>query len=320
MGHNGMSKFLSVEIGGTKQQLAVGGGDGRILEIKSIKLGDKTRADSILNWFRENIRDVMDRERIKGIGVGFGGPLELKTGRVLCSLQVPGWQDFSLKEWFEKEFMVPAVIVNDTVLGGLGELVLGSGVGSKRFFYTNIGTGIGGVLYIDCRPYDGSGYGAGYMGNTWVPDWTHKTPGARTRLELICSGNSIEKRLNMPGYVPESSVLGRREGRISCSNLAAGVKGGDYFCMEELDRIAQSFSIGLTNILAIAAPDRIVVGGGVAKMGAPLFNRIRKYTEEYSFAANTGRYEIVESHLMDRGVLVGGLLAAGEPGLAEWYA
>lgn len=320
MGRNGMSKFLGVEIGGTKQQLAVGWDDGRILEIRSIKLGDKTRAESILGWFRGNIREVMDRERIKGIGVGFGGPLEQKTGRVLCSLQVPGWQNFRLKDWFEKEFTVPSVIVNDTVLGGLGELILGNGAGSERFFYTNIGTGIGGGLYIDSRPYDGSGYGAGFMGNTWIPDWTHKTPGARTRLELICSGNSIEKRLNMPGYVPGSSVLGRRADRLSCSDLTMGVRGGDCFCMEELDRVAQSLSIGLANILAIAAPDRIVVGGGVAKMGAPLFKRIRKYTEEYSFAANTGRYEIVESRLMDCGVLVGGLLAAGEPGLAEWYA
>lgn len=56
-----------------------------------------------------------------------------------------------------------------------------------------------------------------------------------------------------------------------------------------------------------------LAGGGVAKR-PPLFGRICKYTEEYSFAANTGGYEIAESRLMDRGVLAGGLLAAGEPG------
>ena len=198
MGRSGMIRLVGVEIGGTKQQVAVGTAQGEILDRRTVRLGDKTSARDILMWLEDNIREIMDRWEIGGIGVGFGGPLELGRGRVLCSLQVPGWMDFRLKEWFEERFGVPSVIVNDTVLGGIGELVLGSGAGSSRFFYTNIGTGIGGGLYLDGRYYDGSGFGAGYLGNTWVPDWRDSRPGAMTRLELICSGKSIEKRLNTP--------------------------------------------------------------------------------------------------------------------------
>lgn len=51
-------------------------------------------------------------------------------------------------------------------------------------------------------------------------------------------------------------------------------------------RVARTFSLGLANVLAIAAPDRIAVGGGVAKMGDELFSRIRRYTEEYAFVAD----------------------------------
>ena len=68
-------------------------------------------------------------------------------------------------------------------------------------------------------------------------------------------------------------------------------------------------------MLAIAAPDRIAVGGGVAKMGEELFSRIRRYTEEFAFVADAGHYGIVESRLMDDAVLAGGLLTAGNPGL-----
>lgn len=53
---------------------------------------------------------------------------------------------------------------------------------------------------------------------------------------------------------------------------------------------------------------------GWRKWAAAPFGRICKYTEEYSFAANTGGYEIAERRLTDRGGLAGGLLAAGEPG------
>ena len=155
-----MSKLIGVEIGGTKQQIAVGTADGTILDVRQVKLGEKTNAADILAWIRENICRIMNECEVGGIGVGFGGPLESCSGRVLCSLQVPGWKDFRLKDWFEEHFNVRSVIVNDTVLGGIGELILGNGAGSSRFFYTNIGTGIGGGLYIDRRYYDGSGYGA----------------------------------------------------------------------------------------------------------------------------------------------------------------
>lgn len=313
-----MNKLIGVEIGGTKQQIAVGTADGEILEVRSVRLGEKTCSADILRWLEDNIGEIMDREAICAAGVGFGGPLESGTGRVLCSLQVPGWKDFRLKDWFDQHFKIPSAVVNDTVMGGIGELVLGNGQGCSRFFYTNIGTGIGGGLYIDGRYYDGTGYGACYLGNTWVPDWRSREPGAGTRLELICSGKSIEERLNIPGYVPAGSFLRGEAGRITCPHLAEGVGRGDCFCMEELDRIAGTFSVGLANILAIAAPRRIVVGGGVAKMGEPLFSRIRKFTDEYSFVADAGHYDIVESSLMDNAVLVGSLLVAGRPELVEW--
>ncbi|MCD8171139.1 MAG: ROK family protein, partial [Clostridiales bacterium] len=153
---------------------------------------------------------------------------------------------------------------------------------------------------------------------TWVPDWRDSRPGAMTRLELICSGKSIEKRLNTPGYVAGESCLEPGNGWVSCADLAEGAGAGDLFCCQELDRIARTFSLGLANVLAIAAPDRIVVGGGVAKMGDLLFSRIRRYTKEYAFVADAGHYGIVESRLMDDAVLAGGLLTAGNPGLAQW--
>ncbi len=310
-----MNKQVSVEIGGTKQQIAIGLETGEILEIKSVKLGKKTEAGEILEWLRLNLHEILDRERVEGIGVGFGGPLEFSTGRVLCSLQVPGWQDFKLKEWFEREFKVPSVIINDTVLGGIGELILGNGVGSSRFFYTNIGTGVGGGFYLDQKYYDGSGCGASYLGNTWIPDWTKGKPGEKTRLELLCSGRSIERRINSMGYIPERSFLRQKTGWITCKDLAEGARAGDIFCLEELDKIAAAFSLGLANTLALLAPDCIVIGGGVAKMGEILFSRIRRYTDEMAFVANQRHYKILESHLGDRAVLAGGLLAAGKRGV-----
>lgn len=305
-----MPLYLSIEIGGTKQQAAVGTADGTILVRRQVRLGENTNASAILRWIRETGSELCQVYSIQGIGVGFGGPIDPLTGTIVCSLQVDGWEHFHLLEWFRQTFRLPAVVRNDTVTGGLGELYCGAGRGSSRFFYTNIGTGIGGGLYWP------GGYGASSLGYAWVPDWQSPHCGEATRLEYLCAGPFIEKRLNTPGYVPADSSLAALPGRRTCADLAEGARANDLFCCAELDRVARTFSLGLADVLALAFPDRIVVGGGVAKMGEVLFSRLRHFTEASAFVADAGRFQILPSALMDDAVLVGGLLLASNPALS----
>lgn len=302
--------YLSIEIGGTKQQAAVGTADGTILTRRQVRLGENTNAAAILHWIRETGAELCQTYNVQGIGVGFGGPIDPLTGTIVCSLQVEGWEHFHLLEWFRQTFRLPAVVRNDTVTGGLGELYCGAGRGSSRFFYTNIGTGIGGGLYWP------GGYGASSLGYAWVPDWQSPHCGEATRLEYLCAGPFIEKRLNTPGYVPTDSSLAALPGRRTCADLAEGARNSDPFCCAELDRVARTFSLGLADVLALAFPDRIVVGGGVAKMGEVLFSRLRHFTEASAFVADAGRFQILPSALMDDAVLVGGLLLASNPALS----
>ncbi len=130
---------LGVEIGGTKQQIAVCEANGQLVEMVSGKPKIERGAPDILDWLKENIEILLKKYEITTIGVGFGGPLETATGRVLISLQVKGWKDFELKTWFEQTFNRPTVVVNDTVAGGYAELHLGAGRGSNAFFYTSAG-------------------------------------------------------------------------------------------------------------------------------------------------------------------------------------
>ncbi|MBQ6583022.1 MAG: ROK family protein [Mogibacterium sp.] len=329
--------YIGVEIGGTKQQLCVGLSDGTILERRTVRLGE-VHARDILAWIETNIRELLDvygeaggaqeassgaqgKPGICGIGVGFGGPLELATGRVLMSMHIPGWNDFELRTWFREKFGLSVIVANDTFTGGMGELLAGAGRGSDFLFYTNIGTGIGGGLYIRGKGYDASGFGAAYLGNTFVPDWRGE-PGAYTRMELLCSGRNIDLRLREPGYVPESSALFRLcrgdVSKLSAQELGIAAYDQDRFAEEELDRIAESFSIALANMLALSGVTRVVIGGGVAKMGDILIDRIRNRTEELAFIANRGRYEIRISELLDDAVLAGALILAAEGGDRIW--
>ena len=299
--------YGAVEIGGTKQQLAIIDDAGRIVEHICGKFPLPNGAIDVLNWIEANLPGLLAKHSVERIGVGYGGILESATGRVLLSVQVPGWQDFMLKDWFEEKFGIPTVVVNDTVCGGYAEYCLGSGRGYKSFYYTNIGTGIGGAMFFDGKTYDGVGYGGVYMGNTYVHD-PLSAPGAVCKLENFCSGVAIEKRLRMPGRVPADSKLAGTA--LSCYDLKVAADAGDAFALSELELFASVYGVTLANFITLFSPERVAIGGGVANLGEVLMEPVRRHTEKYVFESAKGRYDIVQCELMDENVLVGAALYA----------
>ena len=309
-----MSLYAAVEIGGTKQQLAVLDENGAIVDLICDKFPLPNGAIDVLNWIEAHLPALLKKYSVESIGVGYGGILETTTGRVLLSVQVPGWQDFMLKDWFETKFHLPATVVNDTVCGGYAELTLGSGQNYQNFYYTNIGTGIGGAMFIGRKTFDGVGYGGVYMGNTYVADPTADRPGHVEKLENLCSGRAIERRLRIPGRVPATSLLyqlcGGSTEKLSCYDLKKAADAGDAFALSEIDLFASIYGVSLANFITLFSPERIAIGGGVANMGDVIMDPIRKYTEQYVFESAKGRYDIVQCQLMDQNVLVGAALYA----------
>lgn len=307
--------YLGIEIGGTKQQIAICNGVGRIIDKIAEKVPHENGAPDIQEWVKEKSAKLLMRyPDVKAIGVGFGGPLETKTGRVLISVQVPGWTEFELKKWMEECFHLPVTVVNDTVAGGYAELKYGCGQESKKFFYTNIGTGIGGALFVDGRTWDGIGYGAVYMGNTYMADWTSPFPGDVSRLEALCSGTAIEKRLRSPEYVPKSSMLfdmcqGNYR-KLDCRMLAAAAKNGDLFAKEELELVGRCLGICIANAISMLGVDTVALGGGIANFGELILEPIRKYANQYVFISGKNRYQIVICNLLDNNVPIGAALYA----------
>jgi len=311
--------YLGIEIGATKQQIMLVDRAGGSLATISEQVPLPNGAADVLAWLSDRVPRLIARAdefggRVRAIGAGFGGVLESRTGQIRISVQVPGWQDFPLKKWLEATFRLPALIANDTVAGGYAELCCGSGADARHFFYSNIGSGIGGALFLDRIPYDGQGTGAGYIGHTYVPDWTAEVPGRENKLENVCSGWSIEKRLRTVGYVPRDSMLIRvchdDVTALTCAMLGDAARQGDAFAVAEMQRVAQSYSIALSNVLTLLSFDVVAIGGGVANLGDVLLDPVRRYTDERVFVSVRGAYRIVPCKFMDAAVPIGAALLA----------
>lgn len=309
-------RCIGIEIGGTKLQAALGGDDGGIISLRRGRAPAEGGAPAILAWVEGAVRELLEESAANGapeaIGIGFGGPVESASGRVLTSHQVAGWEDFGLRHWAESAFSLPCQVANDANAAAWAEYRLGAGVGARHFAYMNIGSGIGGGLVLDGRLQDGQGRGAGEIGHTYVPDW-RGAPGGAAKLEALCSGWAWEARLRaqtVAADTPLHRLCGGDPGAITCAMLGEAAAAGDDAARAEIQRTGASVGIALANLIALTHPERIAIGGGVAHLGAPLFEAIRAEVEARIFGPYRGRCAIVPCALGEEVVVSGALLLA----------
>lgn len=321
--------ILTLEIGGTKLQAALGTPDGELVEVHRGAAQASGGAEAILQWFVDEVPALVTGAaaagaRVLRAAVGFGGPVESATGRVLTSHQVEGWKDFELKPWFESRLGIETHVFNDSNAAGWAEYRLGAGQGTRTFLYSNIGSGIGGALVINGALLDGQGFGASEVGHTFVPDWEIDIPGSGRKLELLCSGWAIERRQRESGDpdidTPLGALCGGRADRITCAMVAEAARAGDKRALDELEQVARSIGMALANVVTLVHPERIALGGGVSLMGDILLDPIRRWANHYAFGPFQNRFEIVPCALGESVVLVGALLlAAGHASLPDTF-
>lgn len=118
--------FLGIEIGGTKLQLGVGTGDGTLHALWRGAVDSAAGGDGIRRQIQTAVPETLataglTRADLRGVGVGFGGPTDDATQRVIKSHHVVGWDDFPLAAWVSDLTDLPAVICNDADVAALAE-------------------------------------------------------------------------------------------------------------------------------------------------------------------------------------------------------
>jgi len=295
-----MTLAVGIEIGGTKLQAGIGLRDGRLIALVRRAVDPAQGGAGIREQIPSLIEEAVAKagcspKDLAGLGVGFGGPVDMKRGRILLSHQIEGWSDFPLRDWLQKKVEVPVVLQNDAKTAALAEATLGAGQGKKRIFYITVGSGVGGGLVIDGAPDVGQGLGAGEIGHTWVPD---PDSGKPDKLEHVASGWSIGKR--------GSRRLGRE---VSGAEVAALAAKGDATAKRTVEESAEALAVGIGNVLALLHPERFIVGGGVSLMGDLWWGPLKKaLVERFAFPPFAQSYEVVPSALGEEVVVIGAVL------------
>lgn len=317
--------YLGIEIGGTKLQLGVGRGDGTLAGLwrgsVDVPAGAEGIRTQILAAVPELLgRSQVERGQLRGVGIGFGGPVDDATRSVIKSHQIQGWDGFPLADWIGRMLDLPAVLGNDADVAGLAEALFGAGKGLSPIFYITIGSGIGGGLIINGEVFRGVGKGAAEIGHLRVREESLSGSGesySALCLETVASGwgiaNHAKQRLRLPRDYP-SILLDLAGGSI---NAVTTQQVADAALRRDPDaRATLSFSLhyladAVCNMIALLCPRRIVIGGGVSLIGEKLlFEPLRKLVAERVFAPFADCYDIVPAALGEEVVIHGALALA----------
>ncbi len=258
-----MSFYLGIEIGGTKLQLFAGESPATISERKKLPVDSARGADVIRAQIQLALEELRKRFQIKAIGVGFGGPVDWRTGRICRSHQVEGWSGFDLVGWLEPLAGVPVVVDNDANVAALGEARHGAGRGANPVFYVTLGSGVGGGLVLDGLIYHGAIPGESEIGHIRLDK-------QGTILEQRCSGWAVDARIRELKSKEPHSELAKIVGiGDEAKHLRAAAEHSDAAAKRILNETADDLAFGLSHAVHLFHPQLIILGGGLSGVGEP---------------------------------------------------
>ena len=239
--------YGGLEAGGTKMVCVVGTGpdDLRSRAVFPTTTPEET-SPQLVGFFEDA---VAAHGPVAALGVASFGPLELRPGSPafghITETPKPGWSNTDMVRPFREALQVPVGFDTDVNGAGLGEWTWGAAQGLSNFVYLTVGTGIGGAVLVDGRPVHGLVHPE--MGHVRVPrhrddSFAGRCPYHGDCLEGLACGPAIEDRWGRPAH--ELGDLADKAIDIEAHYLAAGI----------------------ADLVYTVAPERVVIGGGVAKL------------------------------------------------------
>jgi glucokinase len=271
---------IGFEIGGTKLQVAVSDATETINELLRFTIHLDEGAAGIRTQIEKSLANI-GPHTIEATGVGFGGPVDWRTGVVQTSHQVNGWAGFDLKCWLEGLTNAPVLVDNDANVAALAEAAHGSGVGYNPVFYITIGSGIGGGMVINNEIYHGIIPGEAEIGHILLDK-------SGTTLESECSGWAVNKKIrNYITSQPNSLLAQLAAGSTApeATFLKTALEKKDEAAMHLVLAVADDLSFALSHAVHLFHPQTLIIGGGLSLLGAPLLRIITERLPYYIMKA-----------------------------------
>jgi glucokinase len=283
---------LALDIGGTKMTAALVGDDGRPENPVTVP----TPESDVWDACAELLRSTTESATVTRIGVACSGPVDLETGSV-APINIDEWKTgFGLRDHIAEVFPEADIrLAMDGSAAALGEHRFGAAVGVPDVLSLVVSTGIGGGLVLGGKIVAGASGNAGHIGHIVVPGST--TPcacGGIGCVETVASGPSAVRWARELGWTGSTGT-----------ELATDAAAGEPVAITSLQRAGVALGQAIASAVALVDVRMVVIGGGFAQAGPPLWNPIQESIALHARLKFLDGLQVVPAALGGLGTLAG---------------
>ncbi len=263
-----------IDLGGTKIQTAIVDAGGNVLgearRPTPTTGGPPDVATAMAEALREAATDAgTTPEALRGVGVGSPGDADERTGVVSTARNLPGWEgSFPLGETLAEALGTAVRVGNDVQVATEAEFHLGAGREFKSLIGVFWGTGVGGGLVLDGKPWLGRG-AAGEIGHMVIKRGGAKCPcGRKGCMEAYAGRSAMEaeaRREHKEGHKTDLFKLMEKheKPRLTSGIWERAIDHGDHLATKLIDRAIEALGTGVASAVNLLDVEAVIIGGGL---------------------------------------------------------
>jgi len=279
-----MGYIIGIDLGGSSVKTVAVTADGCTLAQSETSF----QAGAKMDW-AEKIRDVVEEIRREQKGapahIGLSAPgLAAKDGCSIAHMpgRLHGLEGLNWAAQLKTSHPIP--VLNDAHAALLGEAWIGAARGFQNVILLTLGTGVGGAAMVDGRLLRGHIGRAGHLGHTSLdidaPTDVCGTPGS---LEVMIGNCTISERTNGQYKTTHDLVAAH----------VAGDPEASYYWL----RSVRALGCAITSFINILDPEAVIIGGGIARAGAALFDPVKECVAEIEWRPAGSEVKILPATL-----------------------
>jgi glucokinase len=313
-----------IDLGGTKIEAIVVDARNNVLGAARRATPTKGGPAGVAKQLEEAITEAAKAADLKtsdlhGIGIGSPGIVDPDTGAITGARNLPGWKGrYELAEELSKKVGTTVKVGNDVQVATDGEFKLGAGKPYKSILGVFWGTGVGGGLILNGRPWLGRG-GAGEIGHMVVEiDGAKCGCGRRGCMEAYAGRASMEARARRrveKGHKTDLFKLmeERKRDRLTSAVWAHALERNDKVATEVIDKAIWALGAGVASAVNLLDVEAVIIGGGLGvRFGEPYAERIAEAMQPHLFN-DTNPPDVKVAALGDLGGAIGASLLVRQP-------
>lgn len=302
-----MVLVAGIDIGGTNMTGALVDDHHRVAE-REKRVTPTEGPDAVVDMIADMVGGF--DERPSAVGVGIPGPVN--GGVVTYPPNLENWPaQVDLGAKLGTALGMPVAVGNDANVGTLGEWVAGAGQGARFVLGVWMGTGVGGGLILDGRPYTGALGAAGEFGHMVVHHGGARCGcGRRGCIEAYAGRASMERSVDMAVAGGRRTALleirdDKGKDRLTSAVWEKALSDHDALATELFEEAVTAVAVGVGAVINLLDLDRVVLGGGLAeKLGKDLAERVGEGVRRWTLTPRDD-LQVVVAELGDHSGIVG---------------